>query len=193
MSPRHRAAVAIVVPVLVGWTPARADVRAVGWTLARRDVRAEISKPVKVRRQPAPTSEILAMPAVGALYGRCPPSEKMWRLELVNNTPATDRLVLRVGGSPTKRVVLQPGYELPWRLPEHAARTPGPGDNPARRSATTIETTQKSRIAVTQATEPHTVRAQITLALAPAGDGSGNCAPVATRINTHTYFNGPIR
>jgi hypothetical protein len=192
--------------VLVGWGLARPEMRAVASakdhpsgvhsptgpsahpTLVSP---AEISTPIKVRRLPRASSEILAVHAVGALYGTCQPREKDWTLRLLNNTPATDLVVLHVSSSAHMRVLLQPGYELPWRLPANAARTHEPADHPARQSPTTIDTTQPSRIAVSQATEPHTFQAQITLTLAAGGDGSGDCAPIATQISTRTYFNGP--
>lgn len=209
MGPRTHAATAIAVLVLAGWALApRAGMSAAA--SAKHHPRrvpsptvpsahptlvspAEISTPIKFRRRPRASSEILAVHAIGALYGTCPPRETDWTLRLLNNTPATDLVVLHVGGSAHMRVLLQPGYELPWRLPANAARTHEPADHPARQSATTIDTTQPSRIAVTQATEPHTFQAQITLALAAGGDGSGDCAPIATQISTRTYFNGPAR
>ncbi len=209
MGPRTQAATAIAVLVLAGWALApRADTSAVASAKdhARRVPSptvpsahptlvspAEISTPIKVRRLPRASSEILAVHAVGALYGSCPPREKDWTLQLLNNTPATDLVELHVGSSAHRRVLLQPGYELPWRLPANAARTHEPADHPARQSATTIDTTQPSRIAVTQATETHTFQVQITLVLAAGGDDSGDCAPIATQINTRTYFNGPAR
>ena len=209
MGPRTHAATAIAVLVLAGWALApRAGMSAVASakhhpppvpsptvpsahpTLVSP---AEISTPIKVRRRPRANSEILAVHAIGALYGTCPPRETDWTLRLLNNTPATDLVVLHVGSSAHKRVLLQPGYELPWRLPANAARTHEPADHPARQSATTIDTTQPSRIAVTQATEPHTFRPRSRSRSPPAATAAATARQIATQISTRTHFNGPAR
>src|SRR5436305_685932 len=61
-------------------------------------------------------AELLSVPAVGRIYGRCAPSQRRWTIKFVNDAAATDGITYRVGSTRPLSVQLDPGQALDWKL-----------------------------------------------------------------------------
>jgi hypothetical protein len=134
------------------------------------------------------SDEVLAVPSVGGFYGRCPDGIREWTLRFVNGSPATDQVVYQLGAGARHRASVQPGEALNFGLRPGSAQTREPADGAAHAPRGVLPTTPPLTLAITQATEPHTLRMDVQLALAATHDGSSRCALVASRVSARTYF-----
>jgi hypothetical protein len=159
--------------------------------------------PAQTVTQPPPTgsgqardrgprlAEILAVPEVGRFTGRCAQGEKRWTLRFAPDpVTATDVIVYAFGSGPRHSTALNPGQALTWQLASGAARTREPADPLSHHGATTVSTTEPLHMTISQGTEPHAFRVDVTLALASAIGDTADCAPVASTLRAETYFNG---
>ena len=134
--------------------------------------------------------ELLSVPAVGRIYGRCDPGETRWTIKFVNQARATDGVTYRVGiGRPRSRIV-NPGQTLVWTLPRSRYTSHEPADPVSRFPATAIKTTTPVSLDISQGTEPHIYRIKIRLALAAAIGDTTDCALISSSMAATTYYPG---
>jgi hypothetical protein len=135
--------------------------------------------------------EVLAVPAVGGFYGRCPRGAGAWILQFATPaSSATDTITSKIGSGPLRRAQVTPGHATTFRLTPNAAHVRLPADPMSGHRPTTVATTEPLDIHISQATESQSLRLDIHLALAALGGETGQCALAASRVNARTYFNG---
>lgn len=140
------------------------------------------------RAQPA---ELLSVPAVVRIYGRCRPGDRRWTVTLVDSGTATDAITYRVGSGQRHRLTLDPGSQpLILRLAPNAAATREPALPAGHLPATTLRTTAPLVLEITQGTEPHIYRLNVRFALGAAIGDTSNCALIAARLAAATYYPG---
>jgi hypothetical protein len=138
------------------------------------------------------SSEILAVPAIGGFYGRCPRDAGVWTLQfVVPATGASDAITSKLGSGPLRRARVNPGQAVAFRLIPNAAHARQPADPISGHRATTVATTEPLDIHISQATESQSLRLDIKLALTAIGGETGQCALAESRVYARTYFNGP--
>ncbi|MGI8413592.1 MAG: hypothetical protein ACR2LV_09020 [Solirubrobacteraceae bacterium] len=138
------------------------------------------------------TAELLSVPAVGRIYGRCKPGDRVWTIEFAAAPQtATDSVTYRIGSARPRAVETGPGREtLTWRLVPGRVTSDESADRVSGFPATTIKTTQPITIDIRQATEPHVFVVRARLAVAAAIGDTTNCALVSSRVNATTYYPG---
>src|SRR5689334_14615863 len=60
--------------------------------------------------------ELLSVPAVGRIYGRCTPGAAHWTITFVNDASASDELSSRIGAQRSRDNVVNPTQTLVWTL-----------------------------------------------------------------------------
>lgn len=134
--------------------------------------------------------ELLSVPAVGRIYGRCKPGESPWPVRYVNDTRVTDAVTYQLGGGHPRTVSLNPGQTLTLRLVPGQARSRQPADPKGRVPAQTIRTTVPVVVSIDQGSEIHIYRAKVTFVLAAAIGDTANCALVSSSVRAFTYYPG---
>jgi hypothetical protein len=145
----------------------------------------------------APSDEILSVAGLGAFRGRCPASAPSWEVRFLADAGATDTVSYRVGTGRRRTVNINPGGVITFRLVPRATRTREPADRfvppigqgRGRATAMAVPTTQRLQITLYQGTEPQTLRADVSLALATIGGESGQCVLVGSNVDAYTYPN----
>lgn len=140
---------------------------------------------------PSTLAELLSVPAVGRIYGRCKPGDRRWTIELAPGNVATDSITYRIGSAQPRTVLTGQGQRaLTWQLVPGRFTSHEPIDPTSRSLATTIKTTAPISLSISQATEPRTYRVNVKFAVAAATDGTTHCALVATSLTAATYYSG---
>jgi hypothetical protein len=134
--------------------------------------------------------ELLSVPAVGRIYGRCDPGETRWTIKFVNEALATDGVSYRVGTGRPHTSIVNPGQTLVWQLTRGRYTSREPADPVSRFPATAIKTTAPLLLDISQGTEPHIYRIQVRLAVAAAIGDTTNCALISSRMDATTYYPG---
>jgi hypothetical protein len=137
-----------------------------------------------------PLAELLSVPAIGRLSGRCQPGEAHFTIEFIAAPAATDSVTYRVGSARPRTVNLNPGKTLVWRLAPRKFTTHEPADPISGSPATTIKTTAPITLTISQGTEPHIFRADMRFTVAAAIGGTANCALISSRLSATTYYPG---
>lgn len=140
-------------------------------------------------------AELLSVPAVGRIYGRCKPGDRRWTIEFAAApNAATDSVTYHIGSARPRTVNINPGNApLTWRLVPGQFTSHEPADPVSSFSpltAAAIKTTQPISIDITQGTEPHIFRVKIRLAVAAAIGDTTNCALISSTVNATTYYPG---
>src|SRR5438270_12495235 len=112
--------------------------------------------------------ELLSVPAVGRIYGRCNPGDRRWTIRFINDAPATDSVTYRVGTGRSRTVRVDPSRALAWRLVPSQYTSHEPPDPGSHFPATATKTTEPVTLHVSQGTEPHIYSVNIRLAVAAA-------------------------
>jgi hypothetical protein len=134
--------------------------------------------------------ELLSVPAVGRIYGRCDPGKTRWTIKFVNEALATDGVTYRVGSGRPRSSIVNPGQTLVWQLTRGRYTSHEPADPVSRFPATAIKTTAPVSLDISQGTEPHIYRIKIRLAVAAAIGDTTNCALISSRMDATTYYPG---
>jgi hypothetical protein len=138
----------------------------------------------------SPPGEVLSIPSVGRFYGRCPFGARSWTLRFVAGPIADDDVTYRLADGPARRVDVRPRGTLTWELSPRAFRSRQPPDPLTRSPGGVVRTTSPLRLTINQGTEPHILRVDATIALAPALGDTADCELVASRLSALTYYNG---
>jgi hypothetical protein len=144
--------------------------------------------------------ELLAVPAVGRIYGRCEPGAPHWTITFTGAPTATDLVTYRIGAARARTMEIGQGVPAAQGRSELTLRLV-PGQFTSRESAdpsirfmpanaTTLKTTEPISLDITQGTEPHVYRVKIRLALAAAIGDTTDCALVSSRLTATTYYPG---
>ena len=140
---------------------------------------------------PSSLTELLSVPAVGRMYGRCKPGDRRWTIEFAPSNAATDSVTYRIGSARAKTVNTGPGQRaLVWRLAPGEFTSHEPSDPTIRSLATTIKTTAPLSVNISQGTEPHIYRVDIRFAVAAAIGDTTDCALISTSLHATTYYPG---
>jgi hypothetical protein len=140
---------------------------------------------------PSSPAELLSVPAVGRIYGRCRPGDRRWTIEFAPDNVATDSVTYRIGSGRPRTVNTRPSQRaLTWRLVPDQFNSHEPADPVSHFPATTIKTTAPVSLDITQGTEPHIYRVNMRFAVAAAIGDTSNCALISTRLNATTYYTG---
>jgi hypothetical protein len=143
--------------------------------------------------------ELLAVPSVGRIYGRCAPGARRWTITFTGST-ATDSVTYRIGSGRTRTLEVGEGVPaaqggpaltlelVPGQFRSHEPADPSVRFMPAR--ATTLKTTKPVLLNITQGTEPHIYRVKIRLALAAAIGDTTDCALISSSLTATTYYPG---
>jgi hypothetical protein len=133
--------------------------------------------------------ELLSVPAVGRIYGRCDPRDTRWTIEFTNGAPATDSVTYRVGSGRSQTVLVDPRRAVVWKLAPSQYTSHEPADAVSRFPAATIKTTAPVSLRISQGSEPHIYRVDIRFAAAAIGDTS-DCALISSKLTAMTYYPG---
>ncbi len=150
-------------------------------------------KPTTTTPPPARSSlaELLSVPAVGRIYGRCRPGDPRWTIEFAPSNVATDSVTYRIGSARPRTKNSGPGQQaFTWRLVPGQFTSHEPIDPTSRSLASTIRTTAPISLNISQGTEPHIYRVKIRFAVAATIDGTTDCALISTRLDATTYYPG---
>jgi hypothetical protein len=140
---------------------------------------------------PSSLAELISVPAVGRIYGRCRPGDRRWTIEFVASNVATDSVTYRIGSARPRTVDSGPGQQtFTWRLAPGKFTSHEPADPTARYLAAAIKTTAPVSLDTTQGTEPHIFRVNIKFAVAAAIGDTPDCALIATTLTAATYYTG---
>jgi hypothetical protein len=134
--------------------------------------------------------ELLSVPAVGRIYGRCSPVERRWTIRFVADANAGDEVTYRVGSARSHSLEIAPGQALTVRLAPNRSITHVPPDPVWRSPAQTLETTVPVVLDISQGTEIHIYRVQAKLAVDAAIGDTADCALVSTSLDATTYYPG---
>jgi hypothetical protein len=144
--------------------------------------------------------ELLAVPAVGRIYGRCVPGAHRWTITFTGGRTATDVVTYRIGSGRARTLEIglgvpagQGGQRLSFELvpSRFTTREPAdPSDHFMPAHATTLKTTNPISLDITQPTEPHIYRVKIRLAVAAASDGTTDCALISSTVTASKYYPG---
>jgi hypothetical protein len=138
-----------------------------------------------------PSGELLSVPAVGRIYGRCKRGDPRWTIRFEASQIATDRITYRVGSGRSRTVSTEPHLQaLTWMLTPGRFPTREPADPAIQFPATTIKTTEPISLDITQGTEPHFYRVKIRFAVASALGDTNDCALVSSSVTATTYYTG---
>jgi hypothetical protein len=136
-------------------------------------------------------AELLSVPAVGRIFGRCAPGDRHWKIEFVPSNAATDSVTYRIDSARAHTVHAQPGGKaLVWRLVPGRFHSHEPADPTSHSPAATLKTTAPVSLDITQATEPHIFRVNIRFAVAAAIGDTTHCALISASLNATTYYPG---
>ncbi len=141
--------------------------------------------------------EVLSLSGFGTFQGRCPRDARLWTLRFVVDAAATDTLSYRIGTSRRRTVNVNPGNTITFHLIPNATRTREPADRfvpplgqgRGLANAMMVPTTQPLQVIIYQGTEPQTLWADVSLALATIGGESGQCVLVGSTVGAYTYPN----
>lgn len=142
--------------------------------------------------------EVLSLSGFGTFQGRCPRDARLWTLRfVVDAAAATDTLSYRIGTSHRRTVNVDPGNTITFHLIPNATRTREPADRfvpplgqgRGLANAMMVPTTQPLQVIIYQGSEPQTLRADVSLALATIGGESGQCVLVGSTVGAYTYPN----
>lgn len=136
------------------------------------------------------TGELLSIPAIGRIYGRCKPGDRAWTVRFVAGPTATDGVTYRIGTAHPRNVNLDPGKTLTWHLTPGQFTAREPGDPVSHSPATRIKTTTPVTLSIEQGTEIHIYRVNITFSVAAAIGGTTDCALVSSGLRATTYYPG---
>jgi hypothetical protein len=134
-------------------------------------------------------SELVSVPAVGRIYGRCAPGARTWTLAFVAAPGATDKLQYRIGHV-RRTVQLNPGESATLRMRPGTARKAEPADKLSGQAAATVKTATPVHLIVEQGTEPHIYRVDAALSVAAAVGDTAECALISSSVNATTYYPG---
>jgi hypothetical protein len=134
--------------------------------------------------------ELLSVPAVGRIYGRCKPGESRWTIKFVNDALATDEVTYRVGSGRAHSSTVNPSQTLVWNLAPGRFTSHEPADPVSRFPAAAIKTTAPVSLDIAQGTEPHIYQVKVRLALAAAIGDTTNCALISSSMDARTYYPG---
>ena len=136
------------------------------------------------------TGEVLSVPAVGRIYGRCDPADRRWTIKFSNDAPATDGVTYRIGTGRSQMVAVDPGEVLVWKLVPSRYTSHEPADPISRFPAATIKTTAPVALQIIQGSEPHIYRVAIRFAVAAAIGDTTDCALISSSLSAMTYYPG---
>jgi hypothetical protein len=134
--------------------------------------------------------ELLSVPAVGRIYGRCNPGETRWTVTFVNDALATDGVSYRVGSGRARSSTVNPGRTLVLKLTPGRFTSHEPADPVSRLPAAAIKTTAPLSLDISQGTEPHIYQVKVRLAVAAAIGDTTNCALISSSMAARTYYPG---
>ena len=135
-------------------------------------------------------AELLSVPVVGRIYGRCKPGDPSWTIRFIADGSATDGVTYRIGTSRSHSVGVNPGKTLTWDLVPGRFTALEPADPVSHFPATAIKTTVPMTLSISQGTEPHVYRVNLTFAIAAAIGDTDNCALISSTLRATTYYPG---
>jgi hypothetical protein len=158
----------------------------------RRSPSSSPTAPTSSTAPPTPSSvpaadEVLAVPSVGGFYGRCPAGIHEWTVRFINSSAATDTVSYRIGAGARHRAVVQPRGALNFGLRPGSARSHEPADRASGSAAASVPSTPPIELAITQSTEPQSLRVDVRLALASGAGESAQCVLVGSRVSAREY------
>jgi hypothetical protein len=151
-------------------------------------VTTSISRPVPAPKPRA--GELLSVPAVGRIYGRCNPGDARWTITFVNDSPASDGVDSQIGTARSRENVVNPSQTLAWTLVPGRYISHEPADRRTGFGAAAIKTTQPMSLEIRQGTEPHSYKVTIRLTVAAAIGDTTNCALISSSLAAATYYSG---
>lgn len=136
------------------------------------------------------SDEVLAVPALGGFYGLCPRAARAWTLRFfAPAAAATDLVTYKLGSDPVRRVEVNRGAAVGFRLIANAARVREPADPTSGHAATMIATTAPLDVQISQDTEAQLLQVDLRLALTTIGGESGQCVLAGSWVKARTYSN----
>lgn len=156
-------------------------------TVTRTDT-TTISRPAPASKPRA--GELLSVPAVGRIYGRCNPGDARWTITFVNDSPASDGVSSQIGAQRSREHVVNPSQTLAWTLVPGRYISHEPADKRTGFAAAAIKTTEPMSLEIRQGTEPHSYKVTIRLTVAAAIGDTTNCALISSSLQAATYYSG---
>ncbi|MGO9791678.1 MAG: hypothetical protein ACLP8S_19895 [Solirubrobacteraceae bacterium] len=136
------------------------------------------------------SDEVVGVPSVGGFYGLCPRGARVWTLRFLAPVElATDLITYELGADPARRVALNRGGAVTFRLVPNLARVVEPVDSLSGHQATTVATTPPLDIQISQGAEAQELRVDIHLALTTIGGESSRCALAGSWVKARVYTN----
>jgi hypothetical protein len=149
-----------------------------------------VTVPAPFRTAGSPHGELLSVPAVGRIYGRCNPGDPRWTIKFVNDSPATNGIAYRVGTTRPRAVGIDPGHALTLKLAPGQFTSHEPADPASRFPAQTLKTTVPISLDIKQGSEPHIYRVKVRFAVAAAIGDTTDCALISSTMTATTYYPG---
>ena len=136
-------------------------------------------------------SAVLSLSGLGTFQGTCPPGVRSWTLRFIDDSRTTETVSYRIGSG--ARHTVNTDHVVTFHLVPGATRThepafvPPAGQPRGLTNAMSLPTTSPLDAAIYQATEPHTLLADVHLALSSIG--GGQCDLVGSTVKVYTYSN----
>lgn len=171
------------------WVVAALVLAGCGGSSPKRTGRTKTTTP-KSSSVPSSRGELLSVPAVGRIYGRCQPGDRRWTIKFVPApNSATDSVSYRIG-SARRHTLNTVNDTLTWRLVPDQFKSHEPADPVSGFPAATLKTTAPVSLDIRQGSEPHILVVHIRFAVAAAIGDTNDCALISTSLNATTYYPG---